>query len=274
LCFSFSCYDFFLKCWLRCGLQQDNIPLSFKPINKNQPQPPNKTKNQNPLGYSKEVTTPLGGWGLDGLLASRQSVLNGIVNGIDIDEWDPSTDRHLPVNYGPRDVAEGKAACKVALQRELGLPVGPDIPLLVRPCCCLLVWFASLVNRRGLCFLTRSPADVLSNHSRTSFNAKPNTQNNQTEKAFIGRADAQKGVDLILAAAPALLARGVQLVCLGSGDAHLEVSKKNDCFCFALCATRLRLCDCFFCMCACTSACCCFQHHFINKPLLLHTKNQ
>ena len=37
-------------------------------------------------GYAKEVTTMLGGWGLDGLLAARQPVLNGIVNGIDNDE--------------------------------------------------------------------------------------------------------------------------------------------------------------------------------------------
>jgi starch synthase len=37
-------------------------------------------------GYSTEITTFLGGWGLEGLLASRASVLSGIVNGIDEDE--------------------------------------------------------------------------------------------------------------------------------------------------------------------------------------------
>ena len=37
-------------------------------------------------GYADEVTTLLGGWGLDGLLGGRRPVLNGIVNGIDDDE--------------------------------------------------------------------------------------------------------------------------------------------------------------------------------------------
>ena len=37
-------------------------------------------------GYSHEITTLLGGWGLEGLLGSRAFVLSGIVNGIDMDE--------------------------------------------------------------------------------------------------------------------------------------------------------------------------------------------
>jgi hypothetical protein len=50
-------------------------------------------------GYAQEIQTWVGGWGLEGLLAQRSYVLNGIVNGICTDEWDPSTDKHLPVNY-------------------------------------------------------------------------------------------------------------------------------------------------------------------------------
>jgi starch synthase len=81
-------------------------------------------------GYAQEVTTWLGGWGLEGLLAARSPVLSGIVNGIEEAEWDPSTDRDIAPNYSAATLREGKAANKRALQRELGLPEDPDAPLL------------------------------------------------------------------------------------------------------------------------------------------------
>ncbi|MEW5307760.1 MAG: hypothetical protein WDW36_010136 [Sanguina aurantia] len=81
-------------------------------------------------GYAEEIKTYLGGWGMDDLLASRDSVLNGITNGIDTDEWDPASDPHLPVNYDASSFRAGKAACKAALQAELGLPVDAAIPLI------------------------------------------------------------------------------------------------------------------------------------------------
>jgi starch synthase len=81
-------------------------------------------------GYAHEVTTWLGGWGLEGLLAARSPVLSGIVNGIEEAEWDPSTDRDIARNYSASSLREGKAANKRALQRELGLPEDPDAPLL------------------------------------------------------------------------------------------------------------------------------------------------
>ena len=45
-----------------------------------------------------------------------------------MDEWDPSRDPHLPARYSAAAL-EGKAECKAALQRELKLPVRPDVPL-------------------------------------------------------------------------------------------------------------------------------------------------
>mmetsp|Transcript_28797 Transcript_28797/g.73405 ORF Transcript_28797/g.73405 Transcript_28797/m.73405 type:complete len:610 (-) Transcript_28797:1027-2856(-) len=80
-------------------------------------------------GYADEIKGWLGGCGMEGLLSGRGFVLNGIVNGIDTEEWDPASDPHLPANYSDQDFVEGKAACKKALQQELGLPVNPDIPL-------------------------------------------------------------------------------------------------------------------------------------------------
>ena len=54
--------------------------------------------------------------------------LAGILNGIDVDEWDPAHDPHTAAPYSARDLT-GKATCKAALQAELGLPLDPDAPL-------------------------------------------------------------------------------------------------------------------------------------------------
>jgi starch synthase len=78
--------------------------------------------------YCREIQTPALGYGLDGVLAGRSADLSGILNGIDTNEWNPETDRHLSANYSRADLTN-KAECKAALQRELGLAVEPRIPL-------------------------------------------------------------------------------------------------------------------------------------------------
>lgn len=79
--------------------------------------------------YANEIQTPEHGFGLHGVLASRRDHLVGILNGVDTDIWNPATDPHIARNYTADTVEEGKAACKAALQKRLGLPVKPDIPL-------------------------------------------------------------------------------------------------------------------------------------------------
>ncbi|KAI3749103.1 hypothetical protein L6452_12682 [Arctium lappa] len=79
-------------------------------------------------GYSWEITTPEGGYGLNELLSSRKFVVNGITNGIDVTEWDSSSDEHIASHYSINDLS-GKIECKIALQKELGLPVLPDCPM-------------------------------------------------------------------------------------------------------------------------------------------------
>ncbi|KAK1285961.1 hypothetical protein QJS10_CPB20g01830 [Acorus calamus] len=80
-------------------------------------------------GYSWEITTLEGGHGLYELLSSRKSILNGITNGIDVDDWNPASDEHIPHHYSIDDLS-GKALCKAALQKELGLAIRPDCPLI------------------------------------------------------------------------------------------------------------------------------------------------
>jgi len=76
--------------------------------------------------YAKEIVeSPETGAGLEGLLRHRQQDLVGIMNGVDYSKWSPENDPQLPQKYSRSDPS-GKAACKAALQKELGLAVDPD----------------------------------------------------------------------------------------------------------------------------------------------------
>lgn len=105
----------------------------------------------------------------------RKVQVEGIVNGMTAGEWSPATDAFLEVQFDKDSVVEGKAAAKMALQAEVGLPVDPAAPLF----------------------------------------------------GFIGRLEEQKGVDIIIAALPALLSGPgpkPQVVILGTGKPDLEAA--------------------------------------------------
>ena len=78
--------------------------------------------------YAREILTPEFGFGLEGVLRNRADQPMGILNGIDIDRWNPETDSYLPANYSVID-RSGKQACKQMLQREFQLPE-TSVPLL------------------------------------------------------------------------------------------------------------------------------------------------
>jgi len=78
--------------------------------------------------YSSEIQGAEQGYGFDGILRGRGTDLSGILNGVDYEEWDPSTDRHLVHPFSATDLG-GKAACKADLLRSFGLPEFPDLPL-------------------------------------------------------------------------------------------------------------------------------------------------
>jgi starch synthase len=80
--------------------------------------------------YSLEIQTPEQGCGLDPVLRERREDLVGILNGIDTNVWNPQTDPHLAASYSVADWQEGKPRCKADLQRVLGLPQDPQIPLI------------------------------------------------------------------------------------------------------------------------------------------------
>jgi len=78
--------------------------------------------------YSDEIQTAFYGERLDGLLRARKEQLSGILNGIDIDDYNPAKDPMIYANYDAQNLA-GKAVNKAELQKELGLNVDPDAPV-------------------------------------------------------------------------------------------------------------------------------------------------
>ena len=79
--------------------------------------------------YAEEIQSSPLGCGLEGVLQQRRSVLTGILNGVDYTTWNPVIDPQLPVHYDAATFISGKAACKAALQAELGLAIAPRTPL-------------------------------------------------------------------------------------------------------------------------------------------------
>ena len=80
--------------------------------------------------YAREIQTSEQGFGLDGLLRQRNDVLTGILNAVDNQVWNPADDALLTEHYEARRMT-GKARCKAALQRQLGLAELPDAPLFI-----------------------------------------------------------------------------------------------------------------------------------------------
>ena len=100
--------------------------------------------------YARELMYPYYAHGLDHILSNAAWKLTGITNGIDTNTFNPATDPALPAHYNAADFIEGKAACKAALQEEVGLPVKPDVPL--------LVMVTRLAGHKGLdllCYIAR-----------------------------------------------------------------------------------------------------------------------
>ena len=79
--------------------------------------------------YAREIQTPEYGHGLDGVLRGRAGKITGILNGVDYAEWNPEHDPYLVEQYSARDLS-GKRAAKLALLKEIGLPLNEERPLI------------------------------------------------------------------------------------------------------------------------------------------------
>ena len=73
--------------------------------------------------YANEIQSDYYGEGLNGLMYARRLDMQGIVNGIDYQEYDPASDQKIYVNYDAASFRKKKWKNKTAIQEELGLEV-------------------------------------------------------------------------------------------------------------------------------------------------------
>ena len=100
--------------------------------------------------YARELMYPYYAHGLDNIIAGAAWKLTGITNGIDVGTFNPETDPALPAHYNADTFVQGKAVVKAKLQEEVGLPVKPDVPL--------MVMVTRLAGHKGLdllCYIAR-----------------------------------------------------------------------------------------------------------------------
>jgi starch synthase len=103
--------------------------------------------------YAREICTPEFGYGLDTLLRQRADRLTGILNGVDVEDWNPESDKLLPARFNQTTVTEGKALCKEQLQEDLGLyPRGESL---------LLGMVSRLTDQKGLDLITARADEIL-----------------------------------------------------------------------------------------------------------------
>ncbi len=103
--------------------------------------------------YANEIKNAYFAHGLENIVNRNAHKLHGILNGIDIDYYNPETDKYLFANYSVNDLS-GKAVCKAELQKMLGLPVRKDVPIVA----CI----SRLVSHKGLDLLRCTLDSLLS----------------------------------------------------------------------------------------------------------------
>ena len=121
--------------------------------------------------YARELMSPEFGLGFEGIIAERRNRLSGILNGVELSVWNPSTDTALTKRYDA-DSLRARAANRAALLQRFGLRIAAGAPLF----------------------------------------------------CVVSRLTEQKGIDLLIEAIPALVARGAGLAVLGTGDPRIEAA--------------------------------------------------
>ena len=103
--------------------------------------------------YAQELRTPFYARGMDGVINEQSFKLQGIINGIDVDLYDPAKHPGLTANFSAEALAEGKAACKAALQKEVGLTEDPNVPIIA----CI----SRLVGHKGFSMVTEALNEIM-----------------------------------------------------------------------------------------------------------------
>ena len=106
--------------------------------------------------YAVEIQYPYMGYGLDGLIRTRANDLHGILNGIDVEVFDPETDPNIDTHFNAENFAEKRGTNKNALQEYAGLPVRNDVPL--------IGLVSRLETQKGIDLLVPAMHRILQNH--------------------------------------------------------------------------------------------------------------
>ena len=122
--------------------------------------------------YAREIRLPEFAGGLDGVLIENREKIVGILNGIDVDEFNPATSDSLFVNYDANHL-ENKKKNKIELQRMLSLPEDENVPVV-----CMI---AHMVAYKGYDLLRKSINKV---------GAEDNILNTNIQLIILGKGDA------------------------------------------------------------------------------------
>jgi starch synthase len=107
--------------------------------------------------YARELLSKEYGMGMEGLLQSRKKDLIGILNGIDLDIWNPETDPDIAETYSPRTLGR-KAASRAVIENRFALTPNPDAPLF-----CVI---SRLTEQKGLDLLLQALPALVSRGAR------------------------------------------------------------------------------------------------------------
>lgn len=140
--------------------------------------------------YARETRTPRAGAGLEGVLAALGDRYVGILNGIDVDVWNPSTDALLPARYDVTDLS-GKVVCKRALLERFDLPLGDDA--MARPVVALV---GRLVSQKGLDLIAAAADQLASLDATWIFVGQGDTVHEQFLRDFARRYPARVAVHI------------------------------------------------------------------------------
>ena len=103
--------------------------------------------------YAQELRLPFYAHGMDGVINQQSGKLQGILNGIDMALYDPAVMPGLAANFTPAAPAKGKTACKLALQRKVGLREDESAPIIA----CV----SRLVRHKGFDLVTAAIHEIM-----------------------------------------------------------------------------------------------------------------
>ena len=106
--------------------------------------------------YAQELRTPFYARGLDGVINQQSDKIRGILNGIDMDLYDPATLPGLAANFTFQTLNKGKMECKLALQKAVGLQEDPNVPIIA----CI----SRLVGHKGFSLVTDALHEIMGMH--------------------------------------------------------------------------------------------------------------